>query len=308
MSMKPNALLPTILLFFTVLLLTGCTPKGEKLAEELHAAWNNQQAITTHHMSGKAELQLDLPLADAEQQPLTSALLYSLLHSQYAWQGSSDADAARFETTMTITPAALGAAIHIPILIEENTLYFHLPMINKADEYMEIPMGDQFGATAAQMQGVFAEWLAGITSSVDVSWLTEAEAGHPEHRLIHMAISDERLPLVLNAAADQWDRMLSRLTEAELDASLLRDVALGDYLRSASFSKDGHLNVTLDANGHIYAIELFLPFLVDGPSGEAAEQLISFHYTWDRINEEIERLQSKPALTKSLDAIYPLIK
>lgn len=308
MSMKPNALLPMFLLCITALLVTGCTPKGGQLAEELQAAWANQQEVKTYLTSGSAELQLDLPLPDAEQRPLTSALLSSLLHSKYEWEGATDTDAARFETDMTITPASLDAAIHLPILIEEATLYFHLPMINKAEEYMKIPLGDQFDVTASQVHGLFAGWLEGVSAAADSTWLTESKAENPAHRSIHMTINEERLPVIMNAAADQWDQMLTQLDEAGLNATMLQDASLRATLRNAGFSKDGYLNFTLNEQGYIQEAELSLPFLAGEPSANAAEQLISIHYTWDRMNEEIQFVKAKPTSTKTLDAIFPLIK
>ncbi|GEM_PF-3244548 len=307
MTMKFNALLSVFLLSLT-LLITGCTPKGELLAQELQAAWSNQQEIHAHQMSGNAELQLDLALSDAEQQPLTSAILQSLLHSKYEWEGASDAEAARFETEMTLTPADSDISIHLPILIEESMLYFHLPMINKADEYMEIPLGEQFVNTAGQVQGIFASWLEGFSSIAEPAWLTESEADIPEQRSIHITINEERLPLFMNAAADQWEQLIVQLTESGLDTTTLDNAAFGEYLRQAAFSEEGHLSFTLNENDYIQDVELYLPFLSDGNNQEQSnEQLISIHYTWDRINEEIKFNQSRPAQTKTLDTIYPLI-
>ncbi|MCZ8518752.1 MULTISPECIES: hypothetical protein [Paenibacillus] len=129
------ALLRTLTMGAALLLASGCTDH-DQLKQELMQAASKQEEIKTYRFSGHAELALHPSLFEGLP-PLTTAMLSLFKEASIEYKGvTSLEEPVRVEADITIKPKDAEEPIKLPLLLQDNKLYIHLPALNAPDEYL----------------------------------------------------------------------------------------------------------------------------------------------------------------------------
>ena len=130
-----------ITLVILSLVIVGCE-QGEQLQTDVQKALAKHAEMNNYRFSGSAELKVDLfdSTADHHMNPLTASLLILITNSKLTWEGVASVEPVKVELKLQLTPHSLQQTLDIPLLIQDNKMYLHIPAINENDEYYEIDL------------------------------------------------------------------------------------------------------------------------------------------------------------------------
>ncbi|WP_426447743.1 hypothetical protein ACP26L_26095 [Paenibacillus sp. S-38] len=172
---RPYALLRTLALGSALLTAAGCTDH-ELLKQELQQAAAKQEQIKTYRFSGQAELALDASLFEG-MPPMTAALLSLFKESRIEYKGAASLEAPlRMEADITVKPKGADA-IELPLLLQDNKLYIHIPALNPSGQYLQFPL--QESEKLKNTGRLSALLTKRLLDGVKPEWIEEAEEAAP---------------------------------------------------------------------------------------------------------------------------------
>lgn len=199
-----------ILLIILVLLVTsvvGCG-NGKQLQLDVQNALAKHTEMNTYRFSGSADLSLERPAADWSSNPLTAGLLNMITNGQLTWEGVASVDPVRMELLLKLTPHGSNQPIDIPMLIQDNKMYLHIPAINEAEQYYEIDL-DQLSELSGAGNPLSPEQLGGagqlfssifhdIISTVNPKRFEEVTNTEAGLRLINITLQQKHVKEVID--------------------------------------------------------------------------------------------------------------
>ncbi|AFC32228.1 hypothetical protein PM3016_5532 [Paenibacillus mucilaginosus 3016] len=260
---RPYALLRTLALGSALLTASGCTDH-ELLKQELQQAAAKQEQIKTYRFSGHAELALDASLFEG-MLPMTAALLSLFKDSRIEYKGAASLEAPiRMEADITVKPKGADA-IELPLLLQDNKLYIHIPALNPSGEYLLFPLQE---SEKLQNTGRLSALLSErLLQGVKPEWIEEAEDTPPadaasKRRIISVTKKNQQeveaylssvLPALLEemvknglgtpAQAQEWTSAAGRL-QIQPPGSLALEISKDGYLEG----QEGKLFLSTDAH------------------------------------------------------------
>lgn len=303
-----TAIVPLLLIFAIALIATGCTD-NKQLKQDLLQAAGKQEQIVNYRFQGSVELKADASLL-SQASPVTATLFALLKDSKLEYKGVSSLDPSRMESDITVTPNG-GSAIKIPVIIKDSKLFFHVPPLNKQDEYMMLPV--QPKPSSADPLKNAGHLTAGLTKQlldgIDPSWLT---------------LSKEPAALPDGTAVKNITINLTQKNEQAFNDYLKAGVVPGltDVMKANGLSDEATLNamtaslqsmklrapssitLRIDNEGFIREQTWSLVFVTGASTNE---NKIVWTQSLSDINKNPAFTQETPAKQKSLDELLKLV-
>ncbi|CAM3433383.1 hypothetical protein [Marinicrinis lubricantis] len=282
-----------VLLFSFVSLISACSGKGNQYKEELILALENDTVPQQYRFEGALDYNLNLT---GIQQQLSGTdqklpLLQSFEKSRIEFAGKTDLEQTKLEADIQFESGDF--ALSIPFLIQDERMYFHIPMVNVQDEYMAVPLDASARDRSVDATSVIKNLLKEIVQEINGKWFEADEnTGNSAEEHTKTTISIEiskkswlsimldlkgALPDLLAILTDeQW------ISEEQADTleQLLTSDEMIDFVKNIKLTKPGQLAFTIDEEHQIYGIQLQLYLNVDGE-----EQYIDFHYDLSDFNQ-----------------------
>ncbi len=128
-----------IMLVILAISVVGCGD-GEQLQLDVQKALSKHTEMKNYRFSGAADLSLDSPAAGWSSNPLTAGLLTMITNGKLTWEGVATVEPVRMELLLKLTPQGSSQPLDIPMLIQDNKMYIHIPAINEDEQYYEIDL------------------------------------------------------------------------------------------------------------------------------------------------------------------------
>ncbi|WP_159883906.1 hypothetical protein [Paenibacillus puerhi] len=288
-----------------VLLISGCTDR-KQLKEDWVQAAAKQEQITSYQFSGEADVQLDASIFQGAQ-PLTAAMLSAFKEGKLTYQGKSSLnDPVQAEADFTFTPKGSNQGWELPILLKDNKMYAHLPIINKTDEYLSVPLeqnAERLKHTGRLSSAVSAKLL----QELEPGWL---EPGSKDEKLASGEAA-QRITLQLTEKNQKQVsayliKILPSLLEEGITSGLLSETQAASWkaaLAPAQIVAPSTLDIWIDDKGFIRQQkgDIRLSLKEGGPIHS-----IAWTHRIDGVNEVQAFIKEIPKLTKPLADILKL--
>lgn len=314
---KPAVMLT--LLISAAVASSGCSDDNKAKAS-LEQALAKQAEMKTYSFAGSADLKIELPEPKAAQNPLTSALLHMLLQSKLEWSGAASSDPVRFQADIKSTPAGSQSALELPVILKDNKLYLHLPMLNKAEEYFSMDM-TELAKLSGQANPLSPDSLKNITktaseaarlaiSDVDPKWFKQSGGAAlkdgTQATVYRLDITDKNRDAVQAALKAKLPQLAD-----QLKASGLLTQAQADEWKSRSgtfaLKGPGTLSVAVDEAGFIREQTINLALSYQGSDGKEHTSSFQLSQTYDGINQEPKWTRDEPKNARPLGDILKLL-
>ncbi|WP_258206094.1 hypothetical protein [Paenibacillus radicibacter] len=139
-----------------------------------------QSEMKSYAFEGSADIKLGDGLVPSTDL-VTQTFFNVFKESTIKWNGVTNYDPVAFEADINVTPKGGTEGFNIPVLIKDNKLYFHMPAINKENQFYSIDLaaaGSQASGTVKpeglkNATSVFSSFVKSITSAVDPKYFQE---------------------------------------------------------------------------------------------------------------------------------------
>jgi hypothetical protein len=310
-SRRTTTYLSLLLLCF-LLFLTGCTDYKQLKADMLQAI-SKQEEIKSYGFAGSIELKADASLLGGTT-PFTAALFALLKDSKVDYKGLTALEPSQMEAALTVTPTG-GAAIDIPVLIKDSKLFFHMPALNKDDEYMGMPITNKPAAGAANTEalkntGHLTSSINGqLLSGIDPNWLQTAK----DPVTLADGTTAKRITLDINkknatAFNEYWVQAIPGFIDLLKTNGLATGAALDSWqttLKQVKFQEPSTIDMLIDNQGFIHEQKWNLTFTANNSTN--VNHIIWTH-TLSDVNKAPAFTKDIPAKLKSLDDLLKLLK
>jgi hypothetical protein len=216
----------SITLIMLILLATavvGCGD-GKQLQLDVQNALAKHTEMNNYRFSGSADLTLERPEGNWSSNPLTAGILTMITNGQLSWEGVASVEPVRMELLLKLTPHSSSQAIDIPMLIQDNKMYLHIPAINEPEQYYEINLDElsemsgtdnplsveQLGNAGQLFSSMFQE----IVSSVNPNRFEEVTDKDEDLRSINITLNQKHVEEAIDIWFTAVPRIMQQLNEA----------------------------------------------------------------------------------------------
>ncbi|WP_079910509.1 hypothetical protein [Paenibacillus sp. 32352] len=301
-----------LLLLSTMIILAGCTDH-KQLKQDLLQAVAKQQDIASYQFEGAIELHADSSLL-GQANPLTVSLFSLMKESKIDYKGVTALEPARMETNLTITPAG-GSPISVPVLIKDSKLFFQMPPLNKADEYMMLPIQNKQASDAGKdplknTGQLTASLTQQLYKDVDPEWLQAPK----DSGTLPDGTPAKRITLDINKKNEQAvteymsKSVIPGLLEIVKTNGLASEASMKAWSASLSQLKikaPSTITLSMDQNGFIREQQWNLTFTAGNSTNE---NHVTWTYSISDINTNPAFTMETPAKVKSLEDLLRLVK
>jgi hypothetical protein len=314
---KPAFLL-TLLITATVTA-AGCSDDS-KAKTGLEQALAKQTEMKAYSFNGTADLKIDLPAPKAGQNPLTSTFLNMLLQSKLEWSGAASTEPIRFEADIKSTPAGSQASLDLPVILKDNKLYLHIPMLNKTGEFYSIDMAE-LSKLSGQASPLSPDSLKNITKTVsetvklaiadvDPKWFKQTAGttlkDGTKATSYRLDITDKNRAEIETALRAK----LPLLAEQLKASGLLTQTQADEWkARSGTFSlkSPGYIAAAVDETGFIREQSVNFSISYQGSDSKEHSTGIQFTQAYNSINQEPKWNKQEPQNARPLSEILKLL-
>jgi len=273
-----------ILLTILATAVVGCG-NGEELKLEVQQALANHTEMNTYRFSGSADLNLEDPTPDAGANPLTSGMKAMFTNGQLAWEGVASVEPVRMELALKLTPSNSNQPIEIPMLIQDNKMYLHIPAINEPEQYYEIDLVElsqlsksENPLTSEQLGGagqLFSSIFHDVVSAVEPKRFEDMKTDETDLKSIEITLEQKHIEEVidiwftalpgiinqLNVAGyiqpqtlEDWEQKLNQTNyeswiERKEDITLNQPLSLRMTIDEDGFMRESHMIVDMTVMG-----------------------------------------------------------
>lgn len=279
-----------IILVLLAVAVVGCGD-GEQLQLDVQKALAKHTEMNNYRFSGSADLSLERPTADRSKNPLTAGILSMITNGQLTWEGVASVEPVRMELLLKLTPNSSNQPIDIPMLIQDNKMYLHIPAINDAEQYYEIDL-DQLSKLSGADNPLSSEQLAGagqlfssiftdIISAVNPKRFEEIDNDDAGLRSINISLEQKHvkeaidiwftaLPGIINQLSvagyiqaqtlEDWEQKLSQTNhhswvERSDEITLKQPLTLLTVIDEEGFVRESRMKVNITAAGEDEAVK-----------------------------------------------------
>lgn len=316
---KMLIILPAALALFVTA--SGCTKEKNKAKEELIQALAKQTEMKAYSFSGSADLNIRLPAAQGSN-PLTQTLIGLFTQSRLEWSGAATYEPVRLEANVKSTPTGSTTPIELPIMIKDNKLYLHIPLLSKQDEYYAIDMAElaaKNGQAQAnplsltnmnQLNQTVADALKLILADMDESWFNKPSettlTDGTKAKFYKLEITEKNRKQIEEAIKAKLPQMIDLLANTGL---LSQDQAASWKKNDAGFnlSSPGYFSANVDQTGFIREQSVNLTYSTSGSDGQAHSQAVNLQQSYNDINGAPKFTRETPQNPRNLADILKLI-
>lgn len=215
----------TMLITLVILAISvaGCG-NGEQLQLDVQKALAKHTEMNNYRFSGSADLSLESPTAGWSTNPLTAGLLTMITNGQLTWEGVASIEPARVELSLKLIPQGSQQPINIPMLIQDNKMYIHIPAINEEEQYYEIDMNqlselsgtdnplstEQIGGVAQLSSSIFHD----IISAVNPKRFEEISEPDADLRSINITLEQKQIEEAIDIWYSTFPSIIKQLSDA----------------------------------------------------------------------------------------------
>jgi hypothetical protein len=295
-----------------LLLLSGCIDY-KQLKTDLISAVAKQEQLKSYQFKGSIELTADASLLSGAVSPFAAALFAFLKDSKIEYNGISLLGPAQMEATFKVTPTG-GSSTDIPVLIKDNKLFFHIPALNKEDEYLVLPLANKPGATAGNSDAIgntghlITSLNAQLLNGINPDWLQNSKD------LVTLAdgTTSKRITIDINkkneqALNDYWNQSIPGLLEVLKTNGIILTASSDAWqhaLKQIQFRTPTTISFLIDDQGFIHEQNWNLSFSVNGSTNMN-------HLNWTQTLSDLNKVpaftKEIPSKQKSLEDLFKLI-
>jgi hypothetical protein len=307
-----------------IAIVTAACSDGKKLKQEVQAALTKQQEAKNYRFSGKADMNFDAVWFTSGKNPLTAGLLSMVTQGKLTWSGTASTDPVQLEADIHLKPSGYEQSIELPMMIKDNKMYVHIPMINPADEYFVIDMDRLNTENSTNPLSPDSLRNAGEASTDIVSHLVESI--HPKwFKLSKTSDNDKKLRSIIievnenniqELAAGFYDKFPVIAEELKSKGLISAEAAgqiklrvdankketLDKTLRSITANKPGFISFTINEQGFITEKQIDLTYSIETDTG-AKTSTIRLYSSLDEINQKPSFTKPIPTNVKSFEDI-----
>jgi hypothetical protein len=300
----------------------GCAVDN-KTKELMTQALVKQQDMKAYSFTGTADLNLEAPAAAQGQNPITGSIVGMLTKGKLQWSGASTLEPVRLEANIKSTPAGSSSSLELPVILKDNKLYLHIPVLNKQDEFYSIDMkelgqlsgsGQSNPVSADSLKNInktAADSIQLLIADIDPKWFSKPESvtlkkDGSKATLYRLNITEKNS----KELADSIRSKLPQVQELVRNSGLVTpgQTAAPDA-KSGSFElkAPGKVEAVVDETGFIREQTLQLTFQATGADGTAHTNSIAVTQAYDDINQEPKFSQEEPKNVRPLSEILKLL-
>lgn len=302
-----------------VLFTAGCSEEPDKSKEAMEAAFAKQAEINTYSFAGSAALNIRLPAAKENGNPLTG--LFGLFtQGKLEWEGAASYEPVRLEADLKSVPDDSGTPLELPIILKDNKLYLHIPVLSTQEDYFSVDMsrlsqlsGNPNPFTEEDLKNttlIITEALRLALTGIDAKWFKEESALTLEdgakaavYRLDITEKNRAELEAAIKTTLPDWAGLLANsglLSQEQADA-------LQKQGGSLTVQAPGHISAAVDEAGFIRRHSLDIAYEYMDADGQASSGSIAFEHSVNDINGTPVFRKQPPANPRSLDDILQLL-
>ncbi|MDF2926401.1 MAG: hypothetical protein K0R57_5315 [Paenibacillaceae bacterium] len=296
---------------------SGCSKDKGQAKELMEQALAKQPEMTAYSFAGSANLNIDLP-APQGANLLTGTLMGLFTQANLEWNGAASTSPVRLEADLKSTPQGSSTPIELPIMIKDNKLYLHIPLLSKQDEFYSLDMTELAGLSG-QSNPVSAESLNNLTKAVsgamqllisdmDAKWFKEADSATLQDgtklKTYRLEITDKNRSGVEAAVKNKLPQLAGLFSSTGLlnsEGSAWTKAAEGLVLQAP-----GAITVSVDEAGYIREQSIKLVCTVAGTDGKSRPASIDLKQTYNDVNNNPKFNKEVPANARSLADILKL--
>lgn len=314
---KPIMLLTAVLA--VTLTAAGCT-KESKGKEHLEQALAKQAEMKTYSFAGSADLQIEPPAPQQGANPLTATFMNMFLKSKLEWSGVSSSDPVRFEADIKSTPAGSNTPLELPVLLKDNKLYLHIPMLNKDGEYYSMDM-EELSKLSGKANPLTPDSLKNISKSMSEAAkvaITDVNPGYFQEKT-GAALKDGskavsiRLDITDKNQADISKALQGKLPQLAdtLKTSGLLSQSQADQWKTqgatVTVKAPGAIAVLVDEAGFIREQTTQLTMVYKGADGKEHTSSFQVNQIYNDVNQSPKFTKEEPKSARPLSEILKLI-
>lgn len=295
-----------------LLLISGCTDY-KQLKTDLLLAVSKQEQVKSYQFKGSIELKADASLLGGSASPFAAALFAFLKDSKIDYSGLTALEPAQMEAAFKVTPTG-GANIDIPVLIKENKLFFRIPVLNKDDEYLVLPIANKQGNAAGNPDALKNTGHMAINLStqllndINPEWLQNSK----DPVKLADGTTSKRITIDINKKNEQtfnehWNQSIPVLMEVLKINGLITAAGLDSWqkiLKQIQFRTPSTMSFLIDDQGFIHEQNWSLTFTANGSTNV---NHLNWIQTLSDLNKAPAFTKEIPARQKSLEDLLKLI-
>lgn len=299
---------------------TGCSESTGKSKEMMDAAFAKQSEVKAFSFDGSATMNIQLPSAGQGKNPLTSALTGLFTQGNLEWKGAAAYDPVRLEADLKSTPKDSSTAMEFPVILKDNKLYLHIPLLNKQDDYFSIDMAELSGLTGQgssftpeslkTITKTVADALHLVISNVDPKWFKEADGitlkDGSKAKVHRLEITEKNRQELEKAIRDKLPELGDLLKSTGLlnteQTELFKKQSSGFTLQAP-----GSVALAVDDAGFIRQLSADLSYSMNGADGRPGANSMKFQQSYNDINGSPAFTKDVPAKAQPLGDILKLL-
>lgn len=286
-----------------------------QLKQDFTAALAKHTDMQTYSFSGSAQIGIHPSDLEIPSNSLSSDLIQLLMNSTITWEGVAAVSPLQLEATLHLAASGASAPYEIPLLIKDNMMYIHIPMLNSENQYMEIDfvkLNEITGKSNTTMEqiGLAGQLFTGIADtivrSIDPKYFSERELEQqPGNRELTATIKADKT----EAAVKLWLDSVPLIMDQLVNAGYISGAASSTWAPSASDDPQKRMEVykneielhkpiiistIIDDQGFMRELKLSVDMTRTKTDGQAASQWkIDILSKYDDIN-------TAPAFTRDI--------
>ncbi|WP_442603743.1 hypothetical protein [Paenibacillus sp. KN14-4R] len=278
-----------------------------------------QSEIKSYTFEGTADVKIGDGLIPASN-PLTQTFINVFKESTLKWNGVTNADTAQFESDINVTPKGGTEGFNIPILIKDNKLYFHMPAINKPEQYYSIDMAtsgkNATGAVAPEAlknaTTTFSSIYKSIASSVEPKWFQEEKAAvnlkdGTSGKAYNIEINEKNEKAVNEMIQSKNSELYDSLKNSGIVSAEQIDKWKSQNQPKITIQAPSKLRLVIDDKGFIRDQTLDLNLAITAAEGNPNKISFNIHQLFNDVNTQPPFKKEIPKDVKNFDEIIKLL-
>jgi hypothetical protein len=278
-------------------LISGCQDDGPVTRDAMKQALAKHSEITSYRFAGSADLQLDRSPLPSDQ-PLTAGLMSLFKESRIEWAGIAATQPVRLESDLKLTPKGSSSSIELPMIIKDNKMYAHIPLLNAKDEYTvwESPaQAENLGNAQAAAQEVTSLLL----TDVDTSAFRKED---PNQWILSITEKNAQ------SIADQWTKRLPELAAIAAKYGFTNPQQTEAWKSASQEAKlkltaPGEIRITTDEKGFISELKINLNITLGQDTSKAMSLKLDLSNRYSEINQNPAFVKDAPSNAKPFESI-----
>ncbi len=293
-----------ILACLVAISMTGCVNR-EQLKNDLTVALKGHAEIQSYSFSGTARLNMNTADSPTGISPISAGLAQLLMNSELVWNGVASLDPLQLEVDLTLVPDGSGHVYEIPLLIQNNMMYIHIPTLNSENQYMAIDFAalseltgksDTISAQLGLAGQLFSEIGSTFVSAMDPKFFESSELeGEIAGREITATIKPEQADEAVQIWFNAMPRILDQLTNASYfttDAATSWKQAMSQDKQAYWLEHEGAvvlrepavLSASVDTDGFIRQLSMKAALTLQGEQQASKDWTLETTSYYDDIN------------------------